>query len=280
MRKDSTARTLIVAACMCVVCSVIVCTASVFLKPIQDVQREADKKRNVLMAAGVDQWQGKQLGQLSPDEVIKAFDDEIESRWLHVETGEFVDEKDVPPECLDEVKAAKSPDEKLSTKLAEDSARIGRRAHYRQVYLKKTDGRIERLILPIHGKGLWSTLYGFIALDGDMTGTITIKSLAFYQHGETPGLGGEVDNPRWKVLWVDKKAFDESARGTDKEWVPVIEVIKGAVAQDDPRRDYKVNGLSGATLTANGVRDLVKFWLGQEGYGPLLRELKRGGDHG
>jgi len=280
MRKDSTVKTFIVATCVCVVCSVVVCTASVFLKPIQDVQREADKKRNVLMAAGLEQWQGKKLRELSPGEVIKAFDAEIESRWLQIETGKLIDEKDVPPECLDEVKAAKTRDEKLSTKLEKDPARIGRRANYRQVYLKKTDGRIERLILPIHGKGLWSTLYGFIALDGDMSDAITIKSLAFYQHGETPGLGGEVDNPRWKGLWLDKKAFDENARGTDRQWDPAIEVIKGEVAPDDPRRDYKVNGLSGATLTANGVRDLVKFWLGQQGYGPLLQELTRGGDHG
>jgi len=277
MHKDSTARTFIVATCVCVVCSVVVCTAAVFLKPIQDVQREADKKRNVLAAAGVDQWQGKKLDALTPDEVLRAFDDEIETRWLQMDTGKFVDEKDVPPECLDEVKAVKSSNEKLSKKLAEDPARIGRRANYRQVYLRKTEGRIETLILPIRGKGLWSTLFGFIALDSDGR---TIKSLAFYQHGETPGLGGEIDNPNWKALWVGKKAFDESAQGTDQAWEPAIEVIKGTVTPDDPRRDYRVNGLSGATLTANGVSKLVRFWLGREGYGPLLKQLKRGGDHG
>lgn len=277
MRNDSMTKTFIVAASVCGVCSVIVCTAAVLLKPIQDKAREADKKRNVLFAAGVEEWEGKKLGKLNAEEIIAAFDAEIESRWLHVETGKFVDEKDVPPEALDEAKAAKSADEQISTEISEDLARIKRRANYRQVFLKSKDGRIETLILPIHGKGLWSTMYGFIALDRD---TITIKSLAFYQHGETPGLGGEVDNPKWKALWVNKKAFDENAQGADEEWVPAIEVIKGNVRQDDRRRDYKVDGLSGATLTANGVRDLVRFWLGPEGYGPLLQEMRRGGNHG
>ena len=68
---------------------------------------------------------------------------------------------------------------------------------------------------------------------------------------------------------MDKKAFN-------KAWEPKIDVVKGR----PPQGDYEVDGLSGATLTANGVEDLVRFWLGEEGYGPILPKLRTGGDHG
>src|SRR5690606_9011452 len=67
------------------------------------------------------------------------------------------------------------------------------------------DGALDMVVLPIEGKGLWSTMYGFLALDSDLK---TIRGLTFYQHGETPGLGGEIDNPRWKSVWVGREAFD------------------------------------------------------------------------
>ena len=122
------------------------------------------------------------------------------------------------------------------------------------------------LILPIEGKGLWSTLYGFIALAPDTT---TIQGITFYEHGETPGLGGEVDNPTWKALWVGRRAYDD-------DWQPAIEVMKGFAgpAAEDPNR---VDGLSGSTLTARGVTNLVQFWLGENGFDPFLERLRAEG---
>jgi Na+-transporting NADH:ubiquinone oxidoreductase subunit C len=134
------------------------------------------------------------------------------------------------------------------------------------VYEVREDGRLDMVVLPVEGKGLWSTLYGFLALDADTT---TVRGLAFYQHGETPGLGGEIENPKWTALWVGRKAFDE-------RWRPAIRVIKGAAGapSEDPHR---VDGLSGATITSNGVSRLVERWLGDEGYGPYLAEVRKGG---
>ena len=111
-------------------------------------------------------------------------------------------------------------------------------------------------------------MYGFLALDPDLA---TIRGLTFYQHGETPGLGGEVDNPRWKALWPGRIAFDETGE-------PVIAVARGRVGtpQQDPHR---VDGLAGATLTSRGVTAMLRFWLGEHGYGPYLERLKRG-SHG
>ena len=83
-------------------------------------------------------------------------------------------------------------------------------------------GDLEMVMVPIEGNGLWSTLYGFLALDAD---TRTVVGITFYEHKETPGLGGEVDNPRWKALWPGRKAF------LDEGYAPKIEVIKGAAGR-------------------------------------------------
>ena len=126
---------------------------------------------------------------------------------------------------------------------------------------------LEMVVLPVEGKGLWSTLYGFLALDADGD---TIRGIAFYKHGETPGLGGEIENPRWQALWDGRKAYDSAGR-------PVIAVIKGK-AGDTSSDPHHVDGLSGATLTSNGVTALVQRWLGEDGYGPFLAKLRKGGE--
>ncbi len=279
MRKDSTVGTFLVAACVCVVCSVVVCTAAVLLKPIQDVQRKADKRKNVLLAAGITEYNGTPVDKLSAEEINAAFDAEIESQWVELKSGKFVPEEEVPEACRDEAKAAKSKDKAVSTKITEDIAKLRRRANYRQVFLKRdAEQKIETIILPVHGKGLWATMYGFLALESDGIG---IKSLSFYQHGETPGLGGKItEDKKWVANWNGKLAFDEAKQPADELWTPKITVIKGNVRNDDPDRNYKMDGLSGATLTANGVRDTVRFWLGEEGYGPFLQAQRTGGDDG
>jgi Na+-transporting NADH:ubiquinone oxidoreductase subunit C len=134
------------------------------------------------------------------------------------------------------------------------------------VYEISRDGRWEQVVLPVSGPGLWSTLYGYLALDVDGT---TVRGLAFYEHGETPGLGGEVDNPKWRALWSGRRVFGDHGE-------VLIEVIKGRAGspEDDPHR---VDGLSGATMTSRGVSDLVRHWVGEHGYGIYLGRLRRGG---
>ena len=107
-------------------------------------------------------------------------------------------------------------------------------------------------------------MYGFLALDADLR---TIRGFGFYEHGETPGLGGEVDNPLWKSQWQGKLAFDEA-------WETRITVLKGKVNPNNPNAQFQVDGLSGATITARGVRDLLKFWLGEDGFGPFLAKMR------
>ena len=118
--------------------------------------------------------------------------------------------------------------------------------------------------MPVRGYGLWGILYGYLAISNDLN---TIVGLEFYEHKETPGLGAEIDNPAWKALWNGKKLFDEEGN-------LLIEVIKGKVAANDMESTYKVDGLSGATLTSNGVTNLLAFWLGELGYSKFLLSLK------
>ncbi|GAB5449961.1 MAG: Na(+)-translocating NADH-quinone reductase subunit C [Halioglobus sp.] len=252
--NDSIKKTLIVAFSLCIVCSVIVSTAAVVLKPAQQKNQALDVKRNILAAAGMLQ-EGtsveEQFAQITP-------------RVVDLRTGEFSD--DVDPQAYNQSKASKNPDLSTALEPAEDPAKIFRRAHYAVVYLaKNAGGDIDKIILPVHGYGLWGTLYGFVALESDAN---TIAGLGFYQHKETPGLGGEVDNPRWKAQWPGKQVY----RDGDVE----IAVIKGTVDPAAANAEYKVDGLAGATLTTRGVSNLLRYWLGENGFEPFLENLKTG----
>ena len=257
MRDYSFMKTLLVAAAVCVVCSIVVSTAAVVLKPLQEANKANDRKRNILVAAGLLK-QGKKPG----GDGIAALFEKIDARVLDLDTGSFVDS--ILPQDLDEKAAVKTPGQHVKLSGRGDPAGIRRRANLRVVYFLREDGAVKRIILPVRGKGLWSTMYGFLALDGNGN---TIKAMEFYAHGETPGLGAEIDNPRWKAGWLDKQAFDES--GQIK-----IAVIKGKVDTDSDDAVYQVDGISGATITARGVTKLVHFWLGAQGYGPLLAKLQ------
>ena len=248
-KKESVARTLTVALLVCLVCSVVVSAAAVALKPVQTTNRLQDKQRNILQIAGLyDESRSieEQFSQITP-------------RLVDLRTGEFSDAQD--PLTFDQQKASKDPDMSQQLTGEQDIASIRRRADYSTVYVvENTDGSIKTLILPIHGYGLWSTLYGFMALESDLQ---TVVGLGFYQHAETPGLGGEVDNPNWKAQWQGKVVYDESG---DVD----ISVVKGSVDPNSPKAEHQVDGLAGATLTSRGVESLVRFWLGEDGFGPLV----------
>ena len=247
---DSVPKTIFVAVTLCLVASMAVSAIAVSLRPVQDIKKLEDKQKNILEVAGL----------YDPNVPVADAFQAFEPRVLDIETGQFTDEFD--PATFDDRAAADDP--ALSVELSDDPAGIGRRTNYVNVYLMRDDaGAIDKVILPIHGYGLWSTLYGFIALEEDGN---EIFGLQFYEHGETPGLGAEVDNPRWKALWSGKELRDDD--GTLQ-----ITVAKTAPAAGD---EYYVDALAGATLTSNGVDSLVRYWVGENGYAPFLDNLKSG----
>ncbi|MDF2180824.1 Na(+)-translocating NADH-quinone reductase subunit C [Neptuniibacter sp. CAU 1671] len=255
--NDSIGKTITVTVLLCVVCSVIVSAAAVILKPQQVANKNLDRQTNILAAAGID-YQGKNIPEL--------FESTITKKFVDLKTGKYTEVAD--PARYDAKKAAK--DKELGKSLSKDIdiASIKYQANVMPVYLIETaDGNIEKIILPVHGYGLWSTLYGFLALEGDLN---TVVGLGFYSHAETPGLGGEVDNPNWKAIWPGKKVYPEGSME------PTLGLIKGNVDPASPNAMHQIDGLSGATLTSNGVTNLVHFWLGKNGFAPFLANLKAG----
>lgn len=256
--RHSTLYTIGFAIAVSIVCGVLVSASAVLLKEPQDLNVKLEKQKNVLLAAGL----------MEPDEKLTA--DDLAERFANVEavaidlkTGERA--PDIDTATYDQQKAAKDP--ATSYEASANMSNIKRLPDYVVVYeIKDADGNVEMLVLPIEGLGLWGTLYGFIAVEKDTT---TIRGLTYYQHKETPGLGGEVDNPRWKALWRGRQAYDD-------EWTPKIEVIKGraGASEEDP---YRVDGLSGATITSRGVTNMLDFWLGDGGLGPFLTKFREDG---
>lgn len=248
---DSIAKTVVVATVLCLVASMIVSAAAVTLRPVQQANSQRDKQINILEVAGI----------YEPGTDVAAAFEAFEPHVVDLSTGEFTDKYDVDTYA----DLAGSEDPALVRALDEDPAGLGgQMLAYQVVYLLRDDaGAIDKVILPVEGYGLWSTLYGFIALEENGN---DIFGLQFYQHGETPGLGAEVDNPRWKALWNGKKLRDDD--GTLQ-----ITVAKAPPAAG---REYYVDALSGATLTSRGVDNLVRFWMGEQGFGPFLERLKAG----
>jgi len=257
-QKESTARTLTVALLVCLVCSVFVAGAAVALRPTQEANRQLDKQRSILSIAG--------LGEagMSARQVRDLYAQRITARVVDLETGTFTDELD--PTSFDPLAAAKDPQLSKALPGQQDIASIKRRERYTTVYLVESEGELQTLVLPVRGYGLWSTLYGFIAVEGDLN---TVAGFGFYQHGETPGLGGEVDNPKWKSLWLGKSLFDENGN-------LAVQIVKGNVDAQSPKAIHQVDGLAGAALTSNGVNNLLHFWLGENGFGSFIAKLRAG----
>lgn len=256
--KDSIANTLIVSLTLCIVCSLLVSGAAVALRPRQEENKTLDRQKNIIEAASLGDAK-----HMSAPEIDALFKDRVQRVLVDLESGSVVEDADPN---YDPVKAAK--DDKLNTDI-ESQFDIGFAKRERQTWVYIVKGKndeIEQVVLPIYGMGLWSTLYGYVAVDKDLR---TIKGLTYYQHGETPGLGGEVENPNWKSKWVGKQIWKEGEPREDENLM--VGVAKGAPIAE--KADYMVDGLSGATITSRGVDSMLKYWFSDDGFGPYLRAL-------
>lgn len=246
-KKETLGKTVGIVVAVCLVCSIVVSSAAVGLRSLQQTNAALDKKTNILTAAGL-----YEMGMTKQD-IQSKYNESVEQRFVELASGEFVE---APTEDYDMYKAAKVAD--LSSKVEGSNVGFQRRADIASVYLVKDDsGSIERVILPVHGSGLWDLMYGFLALDRDGH---TVKELIYYNQKETPGLGGEVQNPAWQAKWNGKQLFNNG---------DVAIKVKKNVAADDK---YAVDALSGATLTSNGVENTVRYWVSDQAFGPFLKK--------
>lgn len=269
MQTETPKQTMIVATCLCLVCSVLVSTAAVVLRPEQQIQKTLDIQRNILKVSGL---YDESRSIPSQFKVVEPVLIELAGKRPRISdpSTEGIDLKTYDPQ-----KASRKEDDSIEVSPPGALPQIARREIYTIAYeIRNDEGNLDQVILPIYGKGLWSTLYGFIAVDADGQ---TIRGITFYQHGETPGLGGEVDNADWKAVWKDKNAFSTSdiEKATpDSLPVPTIQVAKGLVMPETAGAEHKVDGLSGATITSNGVTALVRYWLGPDAFGSYLHQLR------
>ncbi len=252
--NDNIVKTIAVALLLCLVCSVIVSGAATLLKPKQVANKLLDKKANILTVSGID---------LDGRSVEDAFQ-QIETRVINLQTGEYTDAVDA--QSYDQRKASKDPAMTLPLSKQDNIAQIAGLPKFANVYLVKEAEQIQKIILPIEGYGLWGTLYGFLALEGDAE---TVSSITFYEHKETPGLGGEVENQKWQASWDGKQLYDDQGQ-------PALGLVKGSVDPRAPNSQYKIDGLAGATLTSNGVTNMVQFWVGDKAFGPFLKRVRNG----
>lgn len=259
--KDSVGGTLKVAFALCVVCSIFISSAAVILKPMQVANKTLDRNKNILAAAGMFD------PALNTNDDVDNLFAEFSPRIVDLETGDFVTEAQladlgIDPATYDQRAVFTDPQFSEALDASEDIAGLKRRVRYATVYLVEGEGgELQDIVLPVSGYGLWGTMYGYLALEGDGN---TVKGIGFYDQKETPGLGGEITNPRWKNLWPGKEIYDDNGD-------VALTIVKGS-----GQGIHEVDGLAGASLTSRGVDNLIEYWLGPLGFGPFLTKLTNG----
>lgn len=246
-------RTLLVAFAVCGVCATLVTASVLVLRPLQLENREREREQQVRVLVSTLPGLGELLGE--------AGEAELEVRVVELASGAYAPWVD-PEELL---RARDHQRESVPLPPERDLAGIGERPRYAPVYLLRRGGVLHALVLPVYGKGYLSTIRGYLALAGDAN---TVRGISFVEHEETPGLGSEIESPAWRARWSGKRLRDE--RGEIR-----IRVVREAPAGGDP---YRVQGISGATRTSDGVSDLVRFWVGPDGFGPYLERIRQGGN--
>ncbi|GIU24793.1 Na(+)-translocating NADH-quinone reductase subunit C [Shewanella colwelliana] len=258
--KDSFGRTLFVVIGLCFICSMFVSTAAVLLKPVQQENKLLDKQKYILEAAGLI---NTKEGKVEKEQILETYNKYVEAKLVDLKTGDWV-EGDA--DTFDTEKAARTPATSFVPK--NDIASVKRVANEAVVYLVRDDNQqLQTVIIPVKGYGLWSTMFAFLAVEPDLN---TIRSLVYYSFtgsGETPGLGGEVQNPQWIAKWNGKKLYNDKGE-------LAISVTKNPTVAASP---YGVDALSGATLTGNGVQNSLDFWLGEEGFARFIEKARNGG---
>jgi Na+-transporting NADH:ubiquinone oxidoreductase subunit C len=256
---DSTRYTILFATAVCVVCALFVAVSAVGLQPRQAANQRLYIQKNVLLAAGLIE----PGDDPSERELADIFDGRIRARLVDLASGALVPEGQIDARTYDQRKARSDPAQ--SRVAPPNRAGISRVPNYGLAYFVLKDGQVDQLVLPVEGLGMWGTIYGFVALDRDGN---TVRGLTYYDQRETPGLGGEIGNPKWQALWRGRKSYDEN-------WEARITVIKGAAGPPD-QDPLRVDGLSGATVTSNAVTRLMQFWLSENGYGRFLKGFRGG----
>ena len=256
-RKESPLKALVVVLAVSLACSILVSTASITLKPIQLLNQKVERSRNIVNITGLVPLNKK----LSNDEILQVVE-QLDARVVNLDTGEF--DSSIEPEKFDARATVNDPELSVAIPAADDLARLGRRSRFAVVYLVWQDNELKRIILPIIGQGMWSTLRGYLALESDLN---TIAAVTFYEQAETAGLGDQITRPDWQARWQGRQLFNNQGEVS-------FRVASGSVTESSAEARHQVDAMSGATVTGDSVTRLVKFWFGATGYQAFFNYLQ------
>ena len=247
--NDSRTKTLVMAFLVSAISAVLVTGVTVTLRPIQAQNRAAEQQARLeaLIAA---------VPGLS-DLIAQAGGDALSTVIVDLDAGAAA--SDVTPDTLQAALAETSNWTTLAS--ADDVAGIGARPNFAQVYLLRNGDAVSLVILPIAGTGYGGRIQALLALRGDMR---TLAGIAITEQSETPGLGARIEEPQWQQSFIGKHLTDDKG------------AVRFAVARGPGHGDHEVDGITGATRTSNAITQMISFWIGPKGYGPLLAAIRRG----
>lgn len=256
MTNDSPQKAILVVLAVALVCSIIVSAAAINLRPYQLANQLFDRAQHIVKLAGL-----MPADALSKKGLMDIFL-QLDARVVDIDAGDF--EENLNPITFEQRKAASDSERSVAIPAEYDVARLGRRSRFASVYLVWDKVQLKRIIIPMHGQGMWSTIYGYIALEADLN---TIAAVTFYEQTETPGLGTQIMLPEWQSKWQGRQLWDEDGELR-------FRIAAGSVAPESAIARYEVDALSGATVTAGGVTNLVHYWFGAHGFQPFLTNLR------
>lgn len=219
MKTNSNSYTIIYSAVIVIIVAFLLAFVFQGLKPQQDANVALDKKKQILNALNI--------RDLSNEVADKTYKEVVEADEIIDAQGRVLN-------------AGKPGGEQAGFKLESKDYKAGRLA----LYVCKVNG-LRKYVIPVYGMGLWGPISGYIALNEDKA---TVYGVYFNHESETAGLGAEIkDNAAWQAKFQGKKLF-----AGDNDKAIALGVEKKV---DDPAT--QVDAVTGATLTSNGVRDML-----------------------
>jgi len=258
MSKDSPKKAVLVVVLTALVCSSLVSAAVVMLRPIQLNNQLLQQSRNIMQLTGL-----LAAGEELDDEATLGLYKTLDRRIVNIDEARF--DEAIDTNTFNQRRAAGDPELGTAVPSAMDRASLGRRSRFAPAYMVWKGTELERIILPVRGAGMWSMLYGYIALESDLN---TIAGMTFYEQNETPGLGDQITHEHWLEQWQGKLIFDVQGN----PWFSVNS--EGTVQPGTETAKYQVDALTGATVTGNAVTGMVHYWFGPHGYQPFLEQLR------
>ena len=246
--NESRTKTLVMAFLVAAVCALMVSGATVLLRPIQAANRAAEEQARI---------EALVRGIPGMADLLEQSGGTLSTVVIDLDDGRAA--QDVTTDTLDTFLA--DTGNWTSLDAGADLAGLGQRPDYAQIFLLRQGDAISLVLLPMTGQGYGGRIDAILALEGDMN---TIAGIAITSHSETPGLGGRIEDPSWQASFPGTEIRDDSGE------------LRFNVARGDASGPYQVDGITGATRTGRGISNMVRFWLGSDGYGPLIRAIERG----